>query len=149
MYLGKYRHIVYMIYWESLTALIKLQIALHILIYNWMSVGNISYLVFPCWLLIHHTYLPQELLRFNGLTATIKCSLKGVKKAVSGERVMCDKAEKTYQALMIGRLPPSWETRSYPSRKALAPYISDLLHRFVENEFQYLLCRILMCRSAL
>ncbi|XP_063858635.1 dynein axonemal heavy chain 3-like isoform X1 [Scylla paramamosain] len=73
--------------------------------------------------------LRQELLRFNGLTATIKSSLKAVKKAVSGERVMCDKTEMTYQSLMIGQLPPSWETQSYPSRKSLAPYISDLLHR--------------------
>lgn len=80
---------------------------------------------------MHYSHRSQELLRFNRLTATIKSSLKGVKKAVSGERVMCDKTEITYQSLINGRLPPSWETQSYPSRKSLAPYISDLLHRFV------------------
>ncbi|XP_050716714.1 dynein axonemal heavy chain 3-like isoform X3 [Eriocheir sinensis] len=76
-----------------------------------------------------NTVLRQELLRYNRLTATIKSSLKDVKKAVSGEQVICEETETAYQALMIGQLPPTWKIRSYPTNKSLAPYISDLLHR--------------------
>ncbi|XP_069937012.1 dynein axonemal heavy chain 3-like, partial [Cherax quadricarinatus] len=76
-----------------------------------------------------NTVLRLELHRYNRLISTIKMSLKAVKRAVSGESLMSDEVEETYQALVLGRVPPVWQTRSYPSRKALAPYISDLLHR--------------------
>ncbi|KAG7173899.1 Dynein heavy chain 3, axonemal-like 18, partial [Homarus americanus] len=72
--------------------------------------------------------LRQELLRYNRLIAIIKTSLKGVRRAVSGESLMSDEVEDTYQSLVLGRVPQMWESRSYPSKKALAPYISDLLH---------------------
>ncbi|KAK3881286.1 hypothetical protein Pcinc_014272 [Petrolisthes cinctipes] len=76
-----------------------------------------------------NTVLRQELLRYNRLTAAIRSSLRSVKRSISGECLMSDEAEATYQALLLGRVPSVWETRSYPSRKTLAPYISDLLHR--------------------
>lgn len=48
---------------------------------------------------------------------------------------MSDEAEATYQSLVLGRVPSAWESRSYPSKKTLAPYVSDLLHRYVSNGF--------------
>ncbi|XP_066944541.1 dynein axonemal heavy chain 3-like [Macrobrachium rosenbergii] len=76
-----------------------------------------------------NTVLKQELLRYNRLIATVRSTLKSVKKAVSGESLMSDEVEDTYHSLVLGKIPAAWENRSYPSRKGLAPYISNLLHR--------------------
>ncbi|XP_063587791.1 dynein axonemal heavy chain 3-like [Penaeus indicus] len=76
-----------------------------------------------------NTVLKQELLRYNRLLSTLKSTLKAVKKAVSGESLMSDAVEATYRSLALGLIPAAWEARSYPSRKGIAPYVSNLLHR--------------------
>ena len=71
----------------------------------------------------------QEILRYNRLLQTIKQTLKKVRRAVMGETVLSEELEEIYKSLLIGSVPASWMNRSYPSRKALASYISDLIHR--------------------
>ncbi|XP_012271492.1 dynein heavy chain 3, axonemal [Orussus abietinus] len=76
-----------------------------------------------------NTVLRQELVRFNGLTAVLKTTLKNVQKAIKGLVLMSPELEEVFFSLNTGRVPSSWERKSYPSLKSLGSYIVDLLAR--------------------
>ena len=46
-----------------------------------------------------------------------------------GEIILSEELEEIYKALLIGKVPEAWLAKSYPSRKNLASYIGDLIHR--------------------
>ncbi|CAG9858599.1 unnamed protein product [Phyllotreta striolata] len=76
-----------------------------------------------------NTVLKQELIRFNRLSSAVKKSLNDLIKAVKGIVVMSHELEQTYEALVIGKVPNSWQGKSYPSLKPLGSYVNDLLAR--------------------
>ncbi|XP_032809855.2 dynein axonemal heavy chain 3-like isoform X2 [Petromyzon marinus] len=76
-----------------------------------------------------HTVLVQELVRFNGLTGTVRNSLRNVTRAVSGQALMSAELEDIYSSIILGKVPAMWSAKSYPSLKPLGSYVSDLLAR--------------------
>lgn len=77
-----------------------------------------------------NTVLKQELIRFNRLIEVVKTSLFNMKRAVAGEVVMSPQLEEINRSLIVGRVPSSWASKSYPSLKPLGGYITDLLFRY-------------------
>ena len=73
--------------------------------------------------------LIQELIRFNGLLTIIKESINDVRKAISGTIIMSNSLEDVYNSMIAGKLPSLWASKSYPSLKSLANYITDLCAR--------------------
>ena len=71
----------------------------------------------------------QEVLRYNRLTACIKSTIKEVRRAIKGEAVLSEDLDSIYKSLLIGKVPEAWLAKSYPSKKGLASYIGDLIHR--------------------
>lgn len=76
-----------------------------------------------------NTVLCQELFKFNNLTKLIKSSLSSVIKAIKGTVVMSAELERVGESLVLGRIPDLWKSKSYPSFKDCASYISDILLR--------------------
>ncbi|KAJ9518808.1 hypothetical protein QJQ45_026081, partial [Haematococcus lacustris] len=96
-----------------------------------------------------NTVLVQELGRANVLLAIIRASLHELSKAVKrmlpsvayitdtchpdtwvqGLVVMSDALEKVAAALLTGRVPELWLARSFPSLKALGPYVREVIDR--------------------
>jgi dynein heavy chain len=76
-----------------------------------------------------NTVLRQELIRYNRLTSVIRSSLVNLKKAIKGLVVMNDELDELFQSMMVGRQPILWSSKSYPSLKPMASYVSDLLAR--------------------
>lgn len=77
-----------------------------------------------------NTVLKQELIRFNRLIVVVKASLVNIRRAVAGEVVMSAELEEVNRSLIVGRVPASWMSKSYPSLKPLGGYVTDLLIRY-------------------
>lgn len=71
----------------------------------------------------------QELIRFNRLVSVVKRTLQDMIKAVQGLIVMSAELEETCHALVVGKVPQSWASKSYPSLKPLGSYVNDLIAR--------------------
>ncbi|XP_023310238.1 dynein heavy chain 3, axonemal [Anoplophora glabripennis] len=82
-----------------------------------------------------NTVLRQELIRFNRLVAVVKRTLRDMIKAVKGLVVMSSELEETCSALVVGKVPSAWASKSYPSLKPLGSYVADLIVRlkFFQN----------------
>ncbi|KAK5640705.1 hypothetical protein RI129_009252 [Pyrocoelia pectoralis] len=76
-----------------------------------------------------NTVLKQELIRFNRLILVVQRTLRDVVKAVKGLVVMNKELEETLSALVIGKVPGAWMSKSYPSLKPLGSYVTDLIAR--------------------
>ncbi|MCO5564171.1 hypothetical protein L7F22_017828 [Adiantum nelumboides] len=76
-----------------------------------------------------NTVLCQELQRFNRLLGVIRSSLKELQKAVKGLIVLSAELEQLGKSLGQGKIPAMWAAKSYPSRKPLSRYVTDLIRR--------------------
>lgn len=76
-----------------------------------------------------NTVLTQELIRFNALINVIRSSLTDLKKAIKGEVLMSIILEQALSAILDGKVPPMWISKSYPSLKPLGSYVTDLKAR--------------------
>ncbi|KAL3693679.1 hypothetical protein R1sor_007330 [Riccia sorocarpa] len=76
-----------------------------------------------------NTVLCQELERYNRLLSVMRVSLDQIQKAVKGLIVMSADLELLGRNLLDGKIPVMWAAKSYPSRKRLANYVTDLFNR--------------------
>ncbi|KYN33583.1 Dynein heavy chain 3, axonemal [Trachymyrmex septentrionalis] len=86
-----------------------------------------------------NTVLRQELVKFNELTKVIKETLDSVQKAIRGLVLMSPDLEDVYLSMSIGKVPLTWDRKSYPSLKPLGSYVNDLLARlqFLQDWIDY------------
>eukprot|EP00911_Craspedida_sp_UC1_P002095 UC1_evm8s1611 len=71
----------------------------------------------------------QETARMNKLTGEIRRSLKELTLGLKGELTITEAMETLQLCLFLNRVPPRWESRAYPSTKALGAWYADLLER--------------------
>jgi len=58
---------------------------------------------------------------------------------------MSDDLEALANSLLVGKIPAAWAKRSYPSRKPLGSYVTDLIERL---DFLQVYSRDIYCRRA-
>eukprot|EP00049_Salpingoeca_infusionum_P001275 m.46981 g.46981 ORF g.46981 m.46981 type:complete len:4526 (+) comp10948_c0_seq2:170-13747(+) len=71
----------------------------------------------------------QETARMNRLTGEVRRSLKELDLGLKGELTITEAMEELSIALEFGKVPPTWESKAYPSTKPLGPWYADLLER--------------------
>lgn len=76
-----------------------------------------------------NTVLRQELVRFNKLINVVRESLQNLQRAIKGQIVMSPGLEDVFKAVLKGKVPSAWATKSYPSEKRLGSYVTDLIER--------------------
>lgn len=74
-------------------------------------------------------FIKQESERFNQLLKIIRASLKQLQLAIKGLVSMGQDLEKMFDALLVLKVPPKWQT--YPSLKPIGPWYEDFLQRIV------------------
>lgn len=70
----------------------------------------------------------QEILRYNSMLNKVRASLSLLKKGIKGLVVMTSELDEIFNYLYDGRVPPAW-LKTYPSLKALAGWMRDLVQR--------------------
>ncbi|CAG0920877.1 unnamed protein product [Notodromas monacha] len=76
-----------------------------------------------------NTVLRQEVAKYNRLLKEVKSSLEQVCSAVQGLIIMSVELENLHNSLLLGKIPGSWKSKAYPSRKPLGSFIGDFLLR--------------------
>jgi len=76
-----------------------------------------------------NSVLLQELARFNTLIEVINTSLKTMIKTLEGKLVMNSEIESMLFSISNNSVPDKWRARSYPTKKPLLSYVSDLNKR--------------------
>ena len=76
-----------------------------------------------------NSVLLQELARFNSLIEVIKETLSTLQKTLEGKLVTNTETEELQLSIMSNAIPAKWRKKSYPSRKPLMAYITDLRKR--------------------
>jgi len=75
-----------------------------------------------------NTVLLQEIIRYNVLLATMKKSIKNLKKALTGKIVMSEEMEKMASSLYINQVPAFW-SKVFLSLKPFSSWTLDLTKR--------------------
>lgn len=71
----------------------------------------------------------QECERMNILLGEIRKTLEDLRLGLTGALNMTDAMENLQKSLQFNKVPSSWETYAYPSRKNLALWFNELIER--------------------
>ena len=73
--------------------------------------------------------LVQEMLRYNVLLKLMRSSLVTARRALAGLQVMDADSESVARALSTNSLPLLWRSKSFPTLKPLASFMTELMAR--------------------